>query len=266
MQSDTGITIAFIAKGSCHPTSINFNKFGTEYWDDDKYNSSKKGYYFIFYYKKQAVIIHKVNRILETKDRPIKMEWKSDRQILCLSPVLKRYEWNDWITGVGKGCPFSNSYGSTRTTSWTFDEIKSRYISFNYRNFMERVDSVIVKAEPKADMPKADVPKVDAPKADTQKSDSEDEEVIFERERRLRQQKQDEEDKQTLMKIRERKMRQNIQSLREETINIVRNKNLELQKQIDLLTAEQYKNEREIYIILKGERDEEILSDKIRNL
>ena len=61
-------------------------------------------------------------------------------------------------------------------------------------------------------------------------------------------------------------MRQNIQSLREETINIVRNKNLELQKQIDLLTAEQYKNEREIYIILKGERDEEILSDKIRNL
>ena len=253
-QSQSGITIAFISKDSGHPTSINFNKFGTEYWDDDKYNSSKKGYYFIFYYKKQAVIIHKVNRILETKDRPPKMEWKSDRQIICLSPVLKRYDWNDWITGVGKGCPFSKDYYSTRTTSWTFDEIKSRYILFNYRNFMERVDSVIVKVEPKADVPKV------------HSETDEDEEVIFERERKLRQQRQDEEDKQTLAKIRERKLRQNIQSLRDETIKIIKNKNLELQKQIDLLTAEQYKNERESYIILKGERDEQILSDKIRNL
>ena len=68
------------------------------------------------------------------------------------------------------------------------------------------------------------------------------------------------------MKIRERKMRQNIQSLREESIKIVYSKNLEIQKQIDMLTAEQDKNKREIYIILKGERDEQILSDKIRNL
>jgi hypothetical protein len=91
----------------------------------------------------------------------------------------------------------------------------------------------------------------------------EDEEVIFERGRRLRQQKQDEEDKQVLAKIRERKLRQNIQSLREEEIKIIYNKNIELQKQMDILSAEQDKNKKEIYNILKGERDEQILSDKI---
>jgi len=252
MQSEPGLTIAFISKHSGHPTSINFEKFGTKYWDDDKYGSSKLGYYFMYYYKKQAVIIHKINKILDTKERPAAMEWEADRQILCLSPVLKRYDWEEWINGIGKGCPYSNDYGSTRTTSWTFSELKSKFSSFNYVKFMETVD---IKCEVPILMSKLLNPEV-----------FEDEEVIFERERRLRQEKQDEEDKQVLMKIRERKLRQNIQTLREESIKSIYNKNVELQKQIDSLLAEQDKNKKEIYIILKGERDDKIISEEIKKL
>jgi hypothetical protein len=115
---------------------------------------------------------------------------------------------------------------------------------------METVDSSIVKLE---------VLKFDPLKSEV----LEDEEVVFERERRLRQQRQDEEDKEALAKIRERKLRQNIQSLREESIKIVYDKNIEIQKQIDVLTAEQDKHKKEIFNILKGDRDDEILADKL---
>ena len=134
---NTGLTIAFICNGDKHPTIINHKIFGNEYWDDTPDNKSKIGYYFVYYFRKKYVYVHKIENILQPSKRPPEMTWKTDRQILCLSKHKITYNWNDWISGIGLGAPYTPKYGSTQTSAWSYDELKNhkKFKTFNFKNF-----------------------------------------------------------------------------------------------------------------------------------
>lgn len=140
----TGITIAFICLGK-HDTVDCYNKFGNKYWDDTHDNKSKIGYYFIYYYQKKYVYIHKIIDILPYTQRPHDMDWNSTRQILCLGPRLKEFDWNDWINDLGKGAPYTNDYRSTQTSSWSKEKLKK--FSFNFEKMDHDLNGLQINTE-----------------------------------------------------------------------------------------------------------------------
>jgi hypothetical protein len=130
-----GLTIAFISSKNTHPTYINYHKFGNNYWDDSQHNNSKIGYYFVYYYRQECVYIHKIIRILNPIERPLIMaNWNTDRQILCLSEQLKKFTWNEWVNGIGLGSPYTPTYRSCATTSWTEGDLQKSYRKFNFKD------------------------------------------------------------------------------------------------------------------------------------
>ena len=134
---NTGLTIAFICNGDEHPTFINYKRFGNKYWDDTKNNKSKIGYYFAYYFQKKYVYIHKIINILQQTEKPSDMIWESTRQILCLSKQIKQFTWNEWISGLGAGAPYTPNYRMTQTVSWSYSELQNhkKYNMFNFINF-----------------------------------------------------------------------------------------------------------------------------------
>jgi hypothetical protein len=135
------ITITFISKNAYHPTNICYNKFGPKYWDDHPDNRSKIGGYFVYYYKKHEVRIHKIIDVLKPTERPADMEWDSDRNILCLGPLLKVIKWRDWINGIGSGAPFAkDKYRNGATFSWSQIELNKKFAKFDYNQFVNFVD------------------------------------------------------------------------------------------------------------------------------
>lgn len=134
---NTGLTIAFICNGDEHPTFINYKRFGNKYWDDTKNNKSKIGYYFAYYFQKKYVYIHKIINILQQTEKPSDMIWESNRQILCLSKQIKQFTWNEWISGLGAGAPYTPNYRMTQTVSWSYSELQNhkKYNMFNFINF-----------------------------------------------------------------------------------------------------------------------------------
>ena len=131
----TGLTIVFISKDRKHSTSINYKKFGDRVWDDCEKNNSKIGYYFAYYYKKDSVFIHKITNITSSDVRPSYMDWVSDRQTLYLSPILKKYTWNEWISCIGLGSPYANNYRYCKTSSWSYKGLKE--FKFNFDDFIK---------------------------------------------------------------------------------------------------------------------------------
>ena len=141
---NAGLTIAFICNGDKHPTVINYKLFGNKYWDDTQNNKSKIGYYFAYYFQQKYVYIHKIINILQPSEQPSDMIWESNknRQILCLSKQLKKFSWNEWITGIGIGTPYTPKYCMTQTGSWSYSELQNhkKYNTFNFINFKNIID------------------------------------------------------------------------------------------------------------------------------
>ena len=137
-----GLTIAFICNEDTHPTFINYKLFGKKYWDDTQNNNSKIGYYFAYYFQKKYVYVHKIVNILQPIDRPSDMIWDSNRQILCLSEQIKKFTWNEWISGLGDGAPYTPNYRMTQTGSWSYSELQNhkKYSTFNFINFKNIID------------------------------------------------------------------------------------------------------------------------------
>lgn len=237
---DTGLTIAFICNGNTHPTIINYNKFGNHYWDDSQNNNSKIGYYFAYYFQQKYVYIHKIINILQPHERPSSMIWDSNRQILCLSKQLKQFTWAEWITCIGFGAPYTPKYRMTQTGSWSQHDLQnhSKYKTFNFVNFKNSIE------DNQTPICLPDIVE-------------EDEEVIFERERKRKadirmaeftrmQNEEDELDRQRLQEIRNKKIFANIIQLQNEGCNRLLIQRNNLQKEIDRLSEEQLKIDAEI--------------------
>jgi len=138
---NTGLTIAFICNGDKHPTVINYKLFGNKYWDDTQNNKSKIGYYFAYYFQQKYVYIHKIINILQPSEQPSDMIWESNnRQTLCLSKQIKKFTWNEWITGLGAGAPYTPNYRMTQTGSWSYSELQKKYNMFNFINLKNIID------------------------------------------------------------------------------------------------------------------------------
>jgi len=135
-----GLTIAFICRGDDHSTMINYNKFGHKYWDDTPTNSSQIGYYFAYYFRQKHVYIHKIIDILQPNERPADMIWGSDRQILCLSAVIKEFSWDEWIHGIGLGAPYTPTYRMCQTSSWSSSHITAKYPQFHFADFCSKME------------------------------------------------------------------------------------------------------------------------------
>jgi hypothetical protein len=140
MCDTINLTIAPISVKKNHPSMINYsNNDGQSSpnwkWDDGKYNKSRKGDIFMFYRKNDFVQIHRIIDILSPDKRPPEWE-KNDRNVLLLSPIIKTYTWNEWIQGDGKGAPYSNDYGNILTSTWSQDELKKRFMLFNFENIL----------------------------------------------------------------------------------------------------------------------------------
>lgn len=151
---NTGLTIAFICHGKKHDTVINYKKFGNHFWDDAINNQSKIGYYFAYYFQQKYVYIHKIVNILQPNERPIEMEWFSNRQILCLSNQIKEFTWDEWTNHIGFGSPYTPHYRMTKTCSYSLCELQNhaKYKHFNFTQFMNIVEVPIrhINIEPHA--------------------------------------------------------------------------------------------------------------------
>ena len=135
------ITIAFISVNKTHPTTQNFNLWGTQYWSDSNTNKSMVGDYFIFYVQKKYVHVHKIIRISTYSERPeIMKSWTGTTNIVYLSNLLQKYTWDIWNSTIGKGAPYTNApgekgYGSTHTTTWSMQQLKTKFPHFDIENF-----------------------------------------------------------------------------------------------------------------------------------
>lgn len=140
---NSGLTIAFICSGNKHPTVENYKKFGKRFWDDTQNNNSKVGYYFVYYFQQKYVYVHKIINILQPSERPIEMNWTSNRQILCLSSQLKQFTWDEWIHNIGFGSPYTPNYRMTQTGSWSHYELQNhiKYKQFNFTNFINTIEN-----------------------------------------------------------------------------------------------------------------------------
>ena len=235
---NTGLTIAFICngkKGEDHSTLANYKKFGNKYWDDAQNNQSKIGYYFAFYFQQKYVYIHKIINILQPNERPIEMNWTSNKQILCLSKQLHKFTWNEWINGIGLGAPYTPNYRNTQTGSWSYFDLQNhiKYRTFNFNKFKDSIieDQDTVEEE----------------------EEEEEEEVIDEIEELRKKLKEAE-----IRKL-EKDARKNINILRETRSNELKIKRDALEKQISELMSKKVQIDLEIEENNKGSNDEQLV-------
>ena len=90
----------------------------------------------------------------------------------------------------------------------------------------------------------------------------EDEEILFQAERKRRQAIQDEEDRQQLIKIKEKKMKSNIKLLQDEAILVIETQKAEIMKKINALREELIKAETDIETIRRGDRNTELIKER----
>jgi hypothetical protein len=261
----TGLTIAFICLGKSHPTVKNYKKFGNQYWDDTPNNNSKSkiGYYFIYYFQMKYVYIHKIIDILSPSERPVEMEWGSDRQILCLSDKLKEFTWEEWTTGVGFGAPYTPKYCSTQTTAWSFNELENhvKFQKFDFLKFkkivenqtMPIVETILVNNEY---LHEEDVEEdIDEEINTFLKKQKEKMDCLLKAEQ--------EETIRIMKQMTAKKLYKDIKSLQTETISVIEEENTDILKQIQTLQNQLVINNAEIEKINKGEKNDELIKAKI---
>jgi hypothetical protein len=258
---NAGLTIAFICNGKDHATIINYKNFGNQFWDDTQNNKSKIGYYFAYYFQQKYVYIHKIINILQPSERPPSMIWSSNRQILCLSKQLKKFTWNEWITGIGVGAPYTPKYCMTQTGSWSYNELQNnkKYNTFNFINFKN-----VIENQPTTITIPLPIYQEKYEYEDVVEDDDEETTLMkqFEKEERIIREANDAK----LRELRAKKMRANINPLRDEAINKINMRMKEHQKQIDALMLEQDKDKKEIDTISQGGRDEELITNATKQI
>ena len=245
---NAGLTIAFICNGDKHPTVINYKLFGNKYWDDTQNNKSKIGYYFAYYFQQKYVYIHKIINILQPSEQPSDMIWESNknRQILCLSKQLKKFTWNEWITGIGIGTPYTPKYCMTQTGSWSYNELQNhvKYNTFNFINFKNVIDqqpaNIAINYVEDAIV------------------EEDDEEAELMREMEIERKAMEERMVKRLKKIKDKQ----IVGLREKKCDELKIQLSRYQDMIDELNVNQYKIEKEIKAIMIGDQDAELIKQK----
>ena len=280
-MSASGLTIAFICMGKSHPTVKNYKKFGNQCWDDTPNSNSKSkiGYYFIYYFQMKYVYIHKIINILPPSERPIEMEWGSDRQILCLSNRLKEFTWEEWTTGIGFGSPYTPKYYSTQTTAWSFNELQNhvKFQKFNVLHFKKIVENEIMSIVEDTCLVKekydeeSDVEDEESDVED-EESDVEEEDIDEEINTFLKQQKQKKEaflkaeQEETIRIIKQmtaKKLYKDIKSLQAETISVIEAENADILRQIEILQNQLAINNSEIEKINRGDKNDELIQAKV---
>ena len=242
---NAGLTIAFICNGDKHPTVINYKLFGNKYWDDTQNNKSKIGYYFAYYFQQKYVYIHKIINILQPSEQPSDMIWESNknRQILCLSKQLKKFTWNEWITGIGIGTPYTPKYCMTQTGSWSYNELQNhvKYNTFNFINFKNVIDqqpaNIAINYVEDAIV---------------------EEEAELMREMEIERKAMEERMVKRLKEIKDKQ----IVGLREKKCDELKIQLSKYQDMIDELNVNQYKIEKEIKAIMIGDQDAELIKQK----
>ena len=241
---NTGLTIAFICNGDKHPTVINYNLFGNKYWDDTHNNNSKIGYYFVYYFQQKFVYVHKIVNILQPIDRPSDMIWDSNRQILCLSEQIKKFTWNEWISGIGAGAPYTPNYRMTQTGSWSYSELQKKYNTFNFIYFKNTIDqqpaNIAINYVEDAIV------------------EEDDEEAELMREMEIERKAMEERMVKRLKDIKDKQ----IVGLREKKCDELKIQLSRYQDMIDELNVNQYKIEKEIKAIMIGDQDAELIKQK----
>jgi len=249
-----GLTIAFICNGDTHPTFINYKLFGKKYWDDTQNNNSKIGYYFAYYFQQKYVYVHKIINILQPSERPKDMQWKSNRQILCLSEQIKNFTWNEWISGLGAGAPYTPNYRMTQTVSWSYSELQNhkKYNTFNFINFKNIIDQQPANIAIN-NVEAAIVEEDDDMEAYMKKQQDEMDSLI--------KAKQAEIDR--IMKLMEaKKIAKSVGLLREQARDAILRDNERIQATIDKLKADIAVNNTEIEATMRGEFDADPIKQK----
>lgn len=245
---NTGLTIAFICNGDKHPTVINYKLFGNKYWDDTQNNNSKIGYYFAYYFQQKYVFIHKIINILQPSEQPSDMIWESNknRQILCLSKQLKKFTWNEWITGIGTGAPYTPKYRMTQTGSWSYNELQNhiKYNTFNFINFKNVIDQQPAN--------------ITINYVEDAIVEEDDEEAELIREMEIERKAMEEKMVKRLKEINDKQ----IVGLRKKKCDELKIQLSRYQDMIDELNVNQYKIEEEIKAIMIGDQDAELSSKK----
>ena len=241
-----GLTIAFICNEDTHPTFINYKLFGNKYWDDTRNNNSKIGYYFAYYFQQKYVYIHKIINILQPIDRPSDMIWDSNRQILCLSNQIKKFTWNEWISELGSGAPYTPNYRMTQTGSWSYSELQNhkKYNTFNFKNFINIIDQQPANIA------------INIVEAAIVEEYDEEAELMLEME--IERKAMEERMVKRLKDIKDKQ----IVGLREKRCDELKIQLLRYQDMIDELNINQYKIEKEIKSIMIGDQDAELIKQK----
>jgi hypothetical protein len=250
-----GLTIAFICNGDTHPTFINYKLFGNKYWDDTtRNNNSKIGYYFAYYFRQKYVYVHKIVNILQPSERPKDMQRDSNRQILCLSKQIKKFTWNEWISGLGAGAPYTPNYRMTQTDSWSYSELQNhkKYNMFNFINFKNIIDQQ--PANIAINNVEAAIVEEDDDMEAYMKKQQEKMEAFIKAE-------QAETDR-IMKQMEAKKIAKSVGLLREQSRDALLREKQRIQATIDKLKADIAVNNTEIEAIMRGEHDADLIKAK----
>jgi hypothetical protein len=267
-MSASGLTIAFISMGKSHATVKNYNKFGNQYWDDTPNNKSKIGYYFIYYFQMKYVYIHKVINILSPIERPVEMEWSSNRKILCLSNKLKEFTWEEWITGIGFSAPYTPSYRSNQTSSWSYNELQndSKFKMFNFINFKKIVENETMSLTEEATLVSDEYEEDESDVEEDEEEDIDEEINTFLKKQKEKMEalvKAEQEETIRIMKhMTAKKLYKDIKYLQAETISVIEAENVEILRQIETLQNQLAINNSDIEKINRGEKNDELIKAK----
>jgi hypothetical protein len=259
---NSGLTITCISADKKKPTFQSFQKFGNKYWDDTATNKSQIGYYFAYYFQKKYVYLHKIINILPPSQRPSDMDWSSDKNILCLSPKLKEFTWEEWKNGVGFGAPYTPDYRTNQTCANSYNDLCISYSKFN---FIKLVSFSIDSNDTKCEIIETPITLIiEDNKSQFFRQLLDDEEVIKqEMEKRILEIKEETEIK--LKNARKQKIRNNIILFREQCIQKVEYENEDIEKKISELNLLKALNTKKIDDVREGNYDEEIVLEELKN-
>lgn len=259
---NSGLTITCISADKKKPTFQSFQKFGNKYWDDTATNKSQIGYYFAYYFQKKYVYLHKIVNILPPSQRPSDMDWSSDKNILCLSPRLKEFTWEEWKNGVGFGAPYTPDYRTNQTCANSYNDLCISYSKFN---FIKLVSFSIDSNDTKREIIETPITLIiEDNKSQMKEELLDDEEVIKqEMEKRILEIKEETEIK--LKNARKQKIRNNIILFREQCIQKVEYENEDIEKKISELNLLKALNTKKIDDVREGNYDEAIVLEELKN-
>jgi hypothetical protein len=156
----------------------------------------------------------------------------------------KKFTWNEWITGLGAGAPYTPNYRMTQTGSWSDSELHKKYNTFKFINFKNIIDQ-----QP------ANIAINNVEAAIVEEAD---EEAELMREMEIERKAMEE---RMVKRLKDIKAKQ-IVGLREKKCDELKIQLSRYQDMIDELNLNQYKIEKEIKAIMIGDQDAELIKQK----